>query len=64
MELQGERDNVQKDIEDFKSDTNKYMAEMNKRINTGKTDHDQLTREVRLVRQIYDPFRQGVSQFT
>ena len=48
MELQAERDDVQKVIEDFKAENNKYMAEMNKRINHGKTEHDKLTREVNI----------------
>ena len=46
MELQGERDIVQKEVEEFKQNTNKYMSEMNKKINEGKNQHDALTKEV------------------
>ena len=46
MELQEERDTVQKDLEDAKQDNQKYISEMNRRINEGKMQHDQLTREV------------------
>ena len=46
MEMQNEREHQTKDIEQFKNESNKFLAEMNRRINDGKVQHENLTKEV------------------
>lgn len=48
MELQSQRDSVQKDLEEIKQGTQKFMTEINKKINEGKTKHQELSKEVSL----------------
>ena len=49
MEIQGERNQQSKAIEQFKTENKKYLANMNRRINDGKIYHEQLTEEVKFV---------------
>ena len=46
VDLQVKREDVSKHIDDFKSESNNYLAEMNQRIKEGKENHDKLTKEV------------------
>lgn len=45
MEVQATRDTTQKQLEEFKQTTQKYMAEVNKKVSHGKQQHANLTQE-------------------
>lgn len=45
MDLQDTRDSVQRDIDDYRIKAQRYINDMNRRINEGKQKHDQYTRE-------------------
>ena len=45
MDLQDQRDDVQKDLDDMRIKHMRSMNEMNKKINDGKQLHDELTHE-------------------
>ena len=55
MEIQGERNQQSKAIEQFKTENKKYLANMNRRINDGKIYHEQLTEEVKFVQEFFAP---------
>lgn len=46
MEVQEKRDEVQKNLEEFKTSNNKFMATINKKVTHGKQKHHELTSEV------------------
>lgn len=46
MDVQKERDSVQKNLEEFKTENNKFMATVNKKVTHGKEKHENLTHEV------------------
>ncbi|XP_064623833.1 coiled-coil domain-containing protein 175-like [Lineus longissimus] len=45
MELQTQREEVSKDVDDFRIENQKYMKGMNKKVTEGKSRHEALTRE-------------------
>ena len=49
MVVQQERDAVQKTLEEFKTENNRFMASVNKKVTQGKEKHENLTHEVGLV---------------
>ena len=44
--LQTKRDNVTKEVNEFKSDYGRYMATMSKKVTEGKAEHARLTEYV------------------
>jgi len=46
MVVQQKRDGVQKNLEEFKSTNNRFMASINKKVSQGKQAHESLTTEV------------------
>ena len=52
MVVQQERDAVQKTLEEFKTENNRFMASVNKKVTQGKEKHENLTHEVGLVLQV------------
>ena len=53
MVVQQERDAVQKTLEEFKTENNRFMASVNKKVTQGKEKHENLTHEVGLVLVFY-----------
>ena len=51
MEIQAERNHQTKDIDQFRSENKKYLADMNRKINDGKIYHEQLTKEVNVLHE-------------
>ena len=49
MEIQSERNQQSKEIEQFRTDNKKLLADMNRKINEGKMYHEKLTKEVTMV---------------
>ena len=47
MDQQVKRDNVTRAVDDVKTEANKFVADMNRRIREGKDEHDKLTKEVK-----------------
>lgn len=46
MEVQERKNSVQKDVEDYKLETQRFLNEMNQKIREGKAAHMELTNEV------------------
>ena len=44
--MQTKRDNVTKEVNEFKSDYGRYMATMSKKVTEGKAEHARLTEYV------------------
>ena len=49
MEIQSERNQQSKEIEQFRTDNKKLLADMNRKINEGKIYHEKLTKEVTMI---------------
>ena len=49
MEIQSERNQQSKEIEQFRTDHKKLFADMNRKINDGKIYHEKLTKEVTII---------------
>lgn len=48
--MQADKDVLQKEIDAFRQQHNKFIKETNKLINEGKAEHAKLTKEVRMGR--------------
>jgi hypothetical protein len=46
MEVQERKNSVQKDVEDYKHENQRFLNEMNQKIREGKAAHMELTNEV------------------
>ena len=46
MDVQVKREAVTRQVDDVKTEGNKFIADMNRRIREGKDNHDKLTKEV------------------
>ena len=49
MEIQSERNQQSKEIEQFRTDNKKLFADMNRKITDGKIYHEKLTKEVTII---------------
>ena len=47
MDVQQKKNSVSKELEDYKTDNQKFMQDMNSTITTGKQDHIFLSNEVK-----------------
>lgn len=53
MEVQERKNSVQKDVEDYKLETQRFLNEMNQKIREGKAAHMELTNEVSSLETIH-----------